>query len=287
MKFIYLTDTHIGANPIGFHQQPAYPNLVKGLFDQIENTIEHEDIDFIIHGGDLVDYCNEELIKSAADEFDLSIPSYLCLGNHDLDHKDALNIWLENASKLFVGSSPVYKIIKNQVVVHIVPNHWEYGYEYYWEEKQEPYFTKDQLTQLENNIKDFPNHIHVLVTHNPVYGVSKSQSGLEQTIHDVPISFRKTITDLIKKYPEIKLVLSGHNHINTLHQTKDTIFVTASAFIETPFEYKIIEITESYIKVSTEFIDINKLNGFIPKYNSKLKYVQGREKDRDLLKYFK
>ena len=44
----------------------------------------HGPVDFVLHGGDMIDSTREEHIDRAAEMFRLSVPVYLCLGNHDL-----------------------------------------------------------------------------------------------------------------------------------------------------------------------------------------------------------
>lgn len=284
-RFIYLTDTHIGADPIGYHQQPAYPKYIKQLLQYLQLKIKEQSIDFIIHGGDLVDHCEPEIIKSAEKLFNqLSVPTYLCLGNHDVDQSDALNIWLDNAPSLFINHSPNYEIITKPSVIHVVPNHWNRKSEFYWEELgiQEPRLSNSQIEQLKKNIEKYPNKTHIIVTHSPVYGMSTEQSGLQEVLHKVPVSFQETMNNLIDLYPNIKLILSGHSHFNTIKKIEQAIFVNGSSFVETPFEYKVIEITDTYVKIDTHQIDIdNEFYNF--EYNQKRAYVQGRDCDRRLM----
>jgi len=49
----------------------------------------NDGIDFILHGGDMIDSTTEDHIVAATNAFDLAVPVYLCLGNHDLTTPDA------------------------------------------------------------------------------------------------------------------------------------------------------------------------------------------------------
>lgn len=281
-RFIYITDTHIGADPIGYHRQPAYPKKGFLFVRKLKEVMTKQPIDFVIHGGDLVDSCEKNIIKEANHLFQFPMPMYLCLGNHDLDRPDALEIWLESAPNLFPKRKPNYKIVSKSCVIHIIPNHWEKDKRYYWEEKQDPFFSKDQLSSLEKNIKSYPDKVHVLVTHSTVFGVYPKQSGMDEIIHEAPATFRKQLNKLITKYPHVKLVLSGHSHINTIKNYKDAVFVSGSSLVETPFEYKLIEVTKDTIKITTHELPIDKNGPFQPEYNHELCFVQGKEEDRNL-----
>lgn len=280
-KFLFITDTHIGTETMEFFQQPAYPGKIETLLELLLEPIKEQNIDFIIHGGDMIHSYDQNLIKKAIRIFNLPIPTYLCLGNHDLDDLHALNGWLEHAPSFFINHSPNYQIVTKTCIIHVVPNQWEVKREYYWGNVQEPSFTKEQLRQLERDLQDNLDKVHILVTHSPVFGMSIEQSGLSQVIHEPPAMFQQTILQLTEKYPHLQLVLSGHNHLNTIHKLEKTAFVTASSFVESPFEYKLVEINSQQINLSTHIIPHSQLD-FYFRYNPERSYVQGREKDRTL-----
>ncbi|WP_062109237.1 metallophosphoesterase family protein [Bacillus niameyensis] len=282
IRFLFITDTHIGADSMEFHQQPAYAKKVKQLLFHLREQIENCSIDFIIHGGDLVHTCKPQFIREAYNLFKFSVPTYLCLGNHDLDDPNALNIWLNYASELFISDSPNYEIVTDTCVIHVYPNHWESERAFYWGEIQEPFLSEEQIKQLEANLQKNMDKVHLLVTHSPIFGMSTEQSKLSQVIHEPPASFRNSITKLTQKYPHLKVVLSGHNHLNTLKVSDDCVYMTGSSFIETPFEYKLVEVDKSHIKISTCRINPSELD-FVAEYNHERQYVQGREQDRELV----
>ncbi|UVI31670.1 metallophosphoesterase family protein [Paenibacillus spongiae] len=279
-RFIYLSDTHIGADIVGFQQQPAYPDKLEELLAAVAEHARKGEIDFVLHGGDMVDTCTPAAIERAKQLFDLPVPVYLSLGNHDLDRKDALSLWLTLAPEFFAGQSPQYTIEHGDCVIHVTPNQWESGVPYYWSSRQEAYFLDDQLPLLEESIARYKGGNQWLAIHNPIYGVSMEQSGSDRIIHDVPPAFQEAIVHIVESYPEVRGVLSGHNHINTLKHTEAGVYLTASSFIEAPFEYKIMEATQQSVSIHTHAV--NGLS-FKADYNSGRSFVQGREVDRSLL----
>ena len=101
-RFIYLADTHIGAGSGGYIQQPRYVEHMPTLMANLCAWIETDGgIDFVLHGGDMVDHVCEANVRLASELFALPVPVYLCLGNHDMDHPKAVDVWLDAAPEFF------------------------------------------------------------------------------------------------------------------------------------------------------------------------------------------
>ncbi|KIL36542.1 hypothetical protein SD71_07235 [Cohnella kolymensis] len=279
MRFLFLTDTHIGAGPADFHQQPAYPDRLEELLDEIKSLARAGHVDFVLHGGDMVHQCTPELISEAKRLFHLPVPVYLSQGNHDLNRQDAVSLWLKLAPEFFPGQKPQYTIYDKIAALHVMPSQWEPGVPYYWDTAQDPYLTEEQLSQLEAEIRLHPDKVHLLSVHNPVFGIPKEQTGYEETIHDVPDPFRQIVLGRMRAH-NMKCVLSGHNHANTLKQTYEGVFATGSSFVETPFDYKIVEVSGSSLRISTRSVDGP--FSFTPEYDETRTYIQGSESIRTL-----
>ncbi|WP_054955738.1 metallophosphoesterase family protein [Paenibacillus dakarensis] len=289
VRFLYITDTHLGSNGAGFQQQPAYPDQLGHLLDGIRHILKEEsEIDFILHGGDMVHGCSEHTIEMAREAFQFDVPLYLSVGNHDLDRPDAAELWLKHAPGFFAsGKALDYQVQVNGVMLHVMPNQWDREQLYYWKQAQDPFYTEDQMRRLEADIRRDPDLIHLLAVHNPVFGVMPEQTGLMEVIHEVDSDFRRYILDLMDRYPQLKCVLSGHNHINSLYHVEGGLLLSSSSLIETPFEYKIIEINQNRIQVETRSLPIqsplksSQSADFMPDYRVDRSYVQGRRQDRE------
>lgn len=79
-RFLYLADTHLGANPMGYRQQTCYPEKLQQIVSALRQYLSASGgVDFILHGGDMLDYTTDDNIRAAAECFDFSIPTHLCL----------------------------------------------------------------------------------------------------------------------------------------------------------------------------------------------------------------
>lgn len=279
-RFVYLSDSHIGTTPVGFQQQPSTPEHIETLLVALEEWIaRHGAIDFIIHGGDMVNEATESNIRRAADVFRLSVPVHLCLGNHDLDTPDALDLWMTHAPGFFVDSRPNFLIEHGDTRIGIMPNQWD-DTPYHWQEEQRPHFTPDQFLWLEQEVARAPEaNLQLFVTHSPVHGIPAAQTGFREPYHAPDSAFASDIARVTHLNTGIRCVVGGHNHINSCTESGGIHFVTVSSFVEAPFEFKLFEIDQESVHMTT-----HNLAGSVPfrwSYDFDRTYVQGRACDRE------
>ncbi len=279
-KFLFIADTHLGAKIVGYHQQHAYPERLQEIIAAFKQLIEEcGDIDFILHGGDMLDFTSEDNIRSASELFSFGLPLYLCLGNHDLTSYSAVEQWLDLAPQLFPSNEPNCTLTLPDCVIHIAPNHW-CGTPYYWANRQSPYFSKEQHEWFTKTLSQKPDLPHILLTHSPTLGLPKEQTGKDKPIHAPPTSFTAEVMSLAKSHPSLRCVLGAHNHMNMNLLIEDIDFLTVSALVETPFECKLFEVTEEHIHMST--ISLKDRLPFGGDYDRSRAFVQGRLCDRQL-----
>ena len=278
-KIVYICDTHIGFEEPGYFQQKPYPEKLEQLLKLLDQWIaEKGDINLIVHGGDMVDKATETNIRNAKEMFQLSIPVSLCLGNHDLTSPNALGLWINEAPEFFSNSFATYSTHYDDCIIHIIPNQW-CSTEYYWELEQDCHLTQTQTGLLEDALKEHPDKVHLLFTHSPVFGVPSEQTGFIEPFHEPGELFSNTITELVYHYPQIKGVFSGHNHINTHIGGNGAHYITASSFIEVPFEFKLIELDHELLKMTTITLG-ERMESYI-EYDFSKTFVQGRALDRE------
>jgi DNA repair exonuclease SbcCD nuclease subunit len=234
------------------------------------------DIDFVIHGGDVVEYANAENIVSAVKLFEkLPCPVYAVLGNHDLTSHESLNLWLKLAPDLFLGNSVDFPLVSANTVFEFITSHW--GNEpYFWatEEPQVPYFLPCQWDRLRSRER---HDVSVLVTHAPVFGVPCAQTGMTSPLHSPSGNFSILMQEKLNK-SKIKLVLGAHTHMNMCVEVNGVHYVTVSAFSEAPFEFKLFQVTDW--KLSMQTVSLAGIAGFRGNYDFDKTFVQGRLCDR-------
>ena len=280
-EFIYIADTHFGANPVVYSQQHAYNEYLPEIIQALKKwIIDNGNIDFILHGGDIIDELSKTNINLVKQVFlDLPVPVYLCLGNHDLTEKNSLALWLDNAGRFFKENKPCYCIEYDNYVVHVMPSQWS-EIPYYWNQEQQNIdFLDEQLQDLEKNISKYSDKkIQILLTHSSVFGLPVEQTGFSEPYHDPGKKFHEIILGLAEKYSSLKVVLGAHNHMNMYLRNEYAHFVTVSSFSEVPFEFKHFKIDDNNISMSTVSL-LENIN-FKIDYDFNKTYVQGRPCDR-------
>jgi len=280
-RFVFLTDTHLGAiNDVGYTQQPRYVDRLGELVAVLDDWIAHQDepgIDFVLHGGDMVDVVTGGTLAAARETFALSVPLCLALGNHDLTAPDSTALWLSAAPLFFPGGQLAYSLNWVDWMLHVLPTQW-CEVPYTWADEQNPHFLPEHLASLEATLAQYPDLAHVICTHAQVLPVSALQIGRSVPYHPPLPSYRDVVEALVHRFPQVKGIIGGHNHINTHGFLGGVHTVTASAFTEAPFEFKVFEVSGDHLSMET--VSLMPRVNFRADYNWDKTFVQGRRCDR-------
>ncbi|HCN06384.1 MAG TPA: hypothetical protein DIT01_00510 [Lentisphaeria bacterium] len=283
-RFIYISDTHMGADEVKLRQQ-GYPEHIAEILMALKTYLHGQgDIDFVLHGGDMINTLSDAGIIAAVTAFDWGVPVHLCLGNHDLDAPNAVERWLALSPGFFGDSGkPMYTVATEDCRIHVVPNHW-CEEPYYWRDSLDSQFSTDQLAYLTEALDSEPDLPHIVQTHSPVFEVPEGQTVLAEPLDPAASAFTAAFIELVSRHPNLKCVLGGHNHMN-MHVVHEGVhFVTSSALVEVPFEFKVIEVAPGAMAMST--VSLNDSLRFDAVYDAEKAYVQGRESDRSFADEF-
>ncbi|MDO9542367.1 MAG: metallophosphoesterase, partial [Kiritimatiellia bacterium] len=279
-RFLYLTDTHLGAGREGYIQQSRYLELFDRLLAGLRTWISENKVDFIIHGGDLTeDGTGDQIKKSIAVFKTLNIPFYLCLGNHDLSGLKSISLWLDHHEGAFADGTPNFTVETGEVVLFVMAHHWDtLSPAHYWNRDlpQVPILDEAQKAKFESLLKSTVKPVIVAV-HAPLNAVPASQTGLAADFHVPARIFLEYFLGLAEKYPNFKLALAAHNHVNTLVNYGKLTTVTSAAFSEAPFDFRMIEVGPEAIAIKT--ISLNSHLRLSVNYLAEKTCVQGAEGD--------
>lgn len=244
----FLTDLHTGATAGGWSQQRRWAGGLPDLFDGLREWIRDGGISQIVIGGDLTEHGTPGEIETVLGEIDrLGAPSLVVLGNHDFAQTDSPATW-----QAAVSRHPAV-----QLADAVVPaGDWDLiAVNHPWAGAQGPAFHWDPcgpgpvaavdpgcIAFLEQALAASPDRPAILILHAPLDPLPPRLTGLPHPIHGEPEAFVRPILDLLERSPRVRLVLTGHCHVQCITDHTGRLHVSSSAFAETPFEVRLIEL---------------------------------------------
>ncbi len=93
-------------------------------------------------------------------------------------------------------------------------------------------------------------------------------------------AFRDQLLGVVNRHPRVRAVLGAHNHLNGHAARNNVHFVTASSFVEAPFECKLFEVSATELHMTTRPLAARV--AFKWTYDFNKTFVQGRACDRSL-----
>jgi len=288
IRFIFLTDIHIGATKYSYFQMPRHLEYLNILSQKLKNFIKNKKVDFIISGGDLTEHSSIKELKKVISFFNsLEIPFYTVLGNHDMCKKDSIKLFEKYHLISNNKNTYDYWIEEQNLIIYLITHHWNtISPPFFWnKEKLIPKISNIQKKNFINILKTFKNKLIILILHSNLNCIPKKQTHLQYDTHIPDENFKNFFIECAKKFKNFKLVVSGHTHINSIKYYKNLNFATCSttSFTEFPFEFKLIKIKEKKLYMKT-FSLYKKIKPQIIKitYDKSKKWVLGRKKDRNL-----
>jgi|GEM_PF-352683 len=315
MKLIYITDTHLGAGTAGFQQQPRQMDRLEEIFQALKRFIRSNDIVLVIHGGDITNDGNNAQIQQAIEQLQtLEVSVAFCLGNHDLAHPDSFQRWQAVSYPKHFSPADAILSLNDEVDLILINNTWWNGAAFgmHWQENGVPYssISEQTLSWLRQTLESTPNRhpenllkarvpaggvnredaveerfqrnpkkAAILVVHAPLEAILSRLTGLPEPIHLPTAAYKKNIDELLSRFPRVKLVLTGHNHVNLAVRAQNQFRLSTASLVEPPFEFRLIELSGKSLRVET--FPALPTSRHIP-YHADKAWVNGQLKDRTL-----
>lgn len=277
----FITDTHTGCDGSGFHQQPGRPDLACEIFRGLRDVLHHHKVDLLVHGGDLTERGFEAQIAEALRlHQSLEIPMALCLGNHDVGEANSASLWdeaLGGCSWLIAGDSVVSL---DDVDVYTVDNNWltlDGAIERHWQAGSVETLNPRQIAWLDEVLGAENGRPAAVVIHVPLHPLPAEQTGAGCDIHCCDPAYSERLLGVLDRHPRVKLVLSGHNHVNNIAVVNGRTHLTTSSLIEPHFELRLLRFTPNSVRIET--VAAMEMPSESP-YVAERAWIHGRECDR-------
>lgn len=252
MRFIYLTDTHLGCDETGYLVQPRYLGHERVMFGGLAQWIKQNDVAFVVHGGDLTDHGSAPEIEQSTSLCELlGVPVYLCLGNHDLAQPESMRLWRDSALWRG-GDTDGYSIEAGGVTLVVTNHHWHTHVDHRWmsDVPQSPRLDDRQEHTLRMHLRQAKGPV-IAVTHAPLNPVPIPRPGGDQSFHPPHGPYLSTWQRIAADHPNLRLIMCGHNHANSQQDHGSFISCTTASFAEVPAQLRLVEVNDSQIDVRT------------------------------------
>ena len=244
--FGYLTGSYLASKlPDSYRllqeSQLFLQDAVKGL--------NRDKLDFVLFGGDNVELpgkedANWQLFIDIAQS--LSCPWNFVLGEQDVSGPtpvDKMETYGRDWKGKGVSSGHSYWSYDPVPNVHVV------GLDTSQPNLQLGQISDAQLAWLKSDLSDNKNKLTIVVSHHPLLAPSPFDSGGIWDDYICPQG--SSAREIIGAFPNVRLALSGHVHVNQIQEEKNTWYVSSPSLAVYPCAYRIFRVSPSYITVET------------------------------------
>lgn len=259
-KIAYLTDMHLGGDGTGFHHQPPCQEKIPALVKALSETLRNEGVELLILGGDMTDQGNPDQIRQFQELFlTLSMDVRLVLGNHDLATLESFDAWRGQCPSMFQAddTSPWgdFAIRREGCLLIGLQNTWKTEPntpDHYWEARTcEGALLAEQIQWFGEIPRTHSSEDVILFLHELLFPLYPEQTGLAEPVHAPTSPVIQELSEMIRQAGNVRMVFSGHCHATSVHWRNGQAFLTTAAFVEPPFQFRLIRIDEKEMDVST------------------------------------
>ncbi len=253
-KMIFLPDTHVS-----FKENEDWI-LYKESFvifqDVIKSIKTVPNLDFVVFGGDLTE--NDDNTLSDLPLFldsieDINVNYFSILGDRDSDLKESYtkqDFCAEFRRNGFENPDLTYwskQLANNTLLI---------GLDTSVENKFEGKIPPEELSWLDDILKSNPDKFTMIVMHHPAFQAAVSNKTAQKNF---VLENADEFLTVINKYPQVKLVLSGHHHNYAAKNLNGKLFISLPSVVTYPNQYKILKIYPDRVEVENKDITFKQI----------------------------
>ncbi|MBQ7127275.1 metallophosphoesterase [bacterium] len=230
ISFIQVTDVYYTQN------NNEIENSLKKLVEKINN--DEKNISFVVFTGNNIESPKPENLADFIKIINkLNCPYYVVLGNSDVSKSKKMskedyykiikrnNLFYPQKNANYMFKKNGYKFIIANGAKEVIPG-------------KQGYYRKDTLLWIENILNKNKKEKIVILQHFPLIYPPVSINKIKS--HE---TYKKDeYLNLIKKYPFILAIVSGHFHVNWENYSDEIYNISSPSFRDKPHYYKVIDI---------------------------------------------
>lgn len=306
--FALITDTHFKPGTAardGVMWNRQLVSQSERLAELLVSSLNEDALDFVIHAGDLThegDKASFDFVRSSFSR--LKAPLWFTLGNRD-GGEPGIRSWL--AAEWGLQSQTMYYARHHNGVRYIFLDsnyaHLPTGQEseiQRWDQTSSYTgvgFSAAQLDWLTKELESDRETLTFVITHHPIASkaeypiISPRDLGaphrrLGPVWQKLFPTYHKEVLEILESAPNVKIVFTGHWHINDITRVNNLYHVKTSSLIEYPFEYRIVSVSDHFLDISVERLPSDSLSSesLVPDWQNE--WIRGESFDRERRIYF-
>lgn len=225
--------------------------------DVVKSLNKTENLDFVVFGGDLIDNKDMELadLPMALDVLsNLQVSYYAIPGDRDVNlakdfiKRDFTDEFNENIpdkkDKTYWAFEPVKNILLIGLDTSIINS-------------SSGKISEEELIWLDNILKANKDKFTIITMHHPAFPLSSTWENF--LWKDYLIYNQADFQQVIQKYPQVKLVLSGHHHLGLIKNINKMLFISSPSVVTYPNQYEILTVYPNKIIIENKAISYKQI----------------------------
>jgi len=253
-KMVFLPDTHIPFKEAD--DWILYKESFVIFQDVVKSLKTVPDLNFVVFGGDLTDNDDNTLddLPLFLDSIeDINVNYFSILGDRDADLKEGYtkqDFCAEFRRNGF--SNPNFTYWSQQPEENMLLIGLDSSVENKFEGKLPP----EELSWLDDTLKTNPDKFTVIVMHHPAFDTASADKTVWK---EFILQNADEFLNVINKYPQVKLVLSGHHHNYAVKNLNGKLFISLPSVVTYPNSYKILKIYPDRVEVENKDITFRQI----------------------------
>ncbi|MBI5092258.1 MAG: metallophosphoesterase [Candidatus Hydrogenedentes bacterium] len=256
-RFLQVSDPHLASLTDGQWNNNFICTMMPDVMRCLRRDVAKLDPDFILATGDIVSQDTRDAMFAARDLMDsLGVPYYPMGGNHDFVLPESREWFLEAFRAHLPVLDTVYSFTHKNLHFCVLDPWWQ------WKDGTLcPYIegpsagaswavTPHQLRWLEDDLQAHSTLPTLIAVHYPAVQIPArmQRPGMRNA---GSLANGALLIELLKGYPQVKGVISGHLHMNFIVTVNGLTHIVTGSLPEYPTEYREYQVYDDRIEVFT------------------------------------
>lgn len=256
-RFVQLSDLHLGSGLDGRWNNRIVGSLTPEIMRCLRIDLADLRPEFVVVTGDIAGSESRDTVFAARDLLDsLGVTYYPGGGNCDFVRESAREWFLEAFETCLPRRDTVYAFTHGGLHFCVLDPWWRWsdGSLFPVREEGDDQSTwaipPHQLAWLADELEAHRDAAGVVLVHHPPFPLPDRMRRLG--LRDAGcLANGDALVRALEPFPQVKLVLSGHAHLNCITRRGAVTFVTTSSLTEYPIEYRDIHVHEDRLEIHT------------------------------------